>query len=514
MATISAVRRRQPQSLDRSRGGSGLGSRLRRRFIEAGPLAARFGIYLGSRIELLSGADCLELLEIPDRAAAGPPGGVTNLIDRELGGRPAEIFTSFEAQPFDSSLVHQWHRAELPDGQAVTVQLIHPELEAQLEGHRLHRLIDRAVSTGELPDEARAVLGEFESGLDLAAEVEVLERFSEEAEGSDWVVVPQVHRDLCSKLVRVRSSIPAPPAEIRTDEANGQDAHEARARRLCRVWIAMALGGGLFPLEPWGGGVRYLQRGRVAFLGGNLHRLQQALPAELREYLAAVAAPDPDRAARALVELFLGGASNRQLIHRIRHAAPFRDRGWDIGGDDFVRQVLAQWQAAVELGRRPRHDAAPFYRGLFLLNHEVQRLAGNAPSVRDGFREARLLLLFGEWRDEGRKGRLSSVLESQANLLIRLPQKLDRVLSLAEREAPRGEGGGHNVEPAPRPRGAWAAVAACLIALSSVVLLTHYLGNAGVLGAWGQKAGALLVLLLGGLSLRVAVRADDGRHSA
>lgn len=502
--------RRQPPSLDRRGGDGSAGSRLRRRLTEAGPLGARFGIYLGSRCDLLFGVDCLELLQIPDRAPAGSPEGAANLIDGQLGGRPAEIFASFETRPFDSGLVYQWHRADLPDGQAVTVQLMRPELDPQREGRRLRRVIDKAISAGELPDEGRAALGDFESSLDLAADVEVQERFAEEAQGSRWVVVPEVHRDLCSRLVRVRSCVPAPLAEERTDEAAGQRSREARARRLCRVWFAMALSGKLFPLEPWSGGVRYLPRGRVAFPSSGLHRLRQALPAELREYLAAVAAPDPDRAACSLADLCTGGGSHRQLLHRIRHTAPFRDRRWDIGGDTFVRQVLAQWQAALELGGRPRHDTAPFYRGLFLLNHEVQRLAGNVRSVRDGFREARLLLLFGEWRDEGRKGRLSGVLESQANLLIRLPQKLDRVLSVTERETRRSEGGERSVEPEPRSLGASAALAACLIALASVVLLTHYLGNSGVLGAWGERAGALLVLLLGGLSLRIAVRADDG----
>ena len=73
------------------------------------------------------------------------------------------------------------------------------------------------------------------------------------------------------------------------------------------------------------------------------------------------------------------------LRDRIRHTDPFRDRGWDIGGDLFARQVLAQRRAATELGYRTAEGLDPFYSGLFLLNHEVAgAVSGAGPESTEG----------------------------------------------------------------------------------------------------------------------------------
>jgi hypothetical protein len=478
--------------------GAAGGGRLRSHLLAAGPIAAAFAIHLGSRVDLLAGTDCIELLAIPDRAPASDPQAVAGFMEQALNAPLSREFDGFDAAPFDSGLLFQWHHAQLLSGEAVTVELAHPELENDLDSGRLCDVVEQLIAAGELPSAARGAVAEFEQRLDLERGAAALERLAEETADSRWVEVPTVHTRLCSSRVRVLSTI--------RGRMSTTPAGESAVRRLGRIWLSLALAGDLFPADPWGRNVAYLEGGRVAFLNGEVHRLPRALRSELREYLTAVAGRDPARAALAFLELLPGSPSDRRLRDRIRHTDPFRDRGWDVGGDLFARQVLAHWRSAAELGYQLPEGLGPFYRGLFLLNHEARGQVAEGAPVRDGFREARLLLLFSELRREGEDGRWAGTMEHQLNLLTGLPRKLDRVLTLAaERDRSKGHED-HALSGVATAGNSWATVAACLLALIAVVLFTHHLMESGGAGAWAERIGAGLVLLLGGLLLRAATR--------
>ena len=488
------------------RGGNGaaedLGRRLRHALTADGPLGAALALHLGSRVDLLSGTDCAELLAIPDRGPASRPEAVVGLVERSLRSPVKRLFATFSAEPFDSGLLFQWHRARLPGGKAVTVQVVHPELEPEIAAGRPGRLAARLVAAGLAPEAARQAASELELRLDLERTAGALARLREETSGSRWARVPVVHQGLCAPRLLVLS-------ELRR-RLPGAASNEPRARRLARTWLSLALLGDLFPVEPMGRNLAFLEGGRVAFLGGPVHRLPRALRGKLREYLAAVATHDPARAAMAFLELLPGSPNDRRLRDRIRHTDPFRDRGWDVGGDLFARQVLAQRRSAEELGYRPPEGLEPFYRGLFLLNHEVAARAAAGAPVRDGLREARLLLLYDELRREGEGGRWLGAMEHQVGLLSGLPRKLDRVLTLAA-EPDRAERGEGRALTAPEPSGGsrWMAVAGCLLALTAVVLLTRHVAEAAA-GPWPERLGSLLVMLLGSLALRAATRSGGG----
>ena len=491
-------------ALRRLRGGAAAGDRgrrLRRRLTAAGPLGAALGLHLGTRVDLLPGTDCAELLTIADRGPASRREAVVGLVERSLRSSLERLFGSFDPEPFDSALLFQWHRARLLDATRVTVKIVHPELEPELAAGRLRQLAEELVADGELPAAARAAATESQLGLDLAREAEGLETLAEEADGSRWVEVPAVHRSHCAPRVLVLS-------ELRRRHS-GAAPGEPRARRLARTWLSLALTGDLFPVEPWGRNVAYLEGGRVAFLGGKTHRLPRAVRGDLREYLAAMAVHDPARAALAFLELLPGSPNDRRLRDRVRHTDPFRDRGWDVGGDLFARQLLAQRRSAEELGYRLPEALEPFYRGLFLLNHEAGGQAATGAPVRDGFREARLLLLFEELRREGQDERWLGTMQQQMSLLAGLPRKLDRVLTLAaERDRPQRAESGNGAPQEAAGGGRWAAVAGCLLAVTTVVLLTNHVAESATVGPWPERLGALLVLLLGGLALRSATRSD------
>ncbi len=485
--------------------------RLARSLAAAGPIAARFGIHLGSRFDLLPGTDCLRLLEIPDAGPASDPARVAALFERQLGGRPEELFESFDPEPIASGLLFQWHRARLQEGGTVLVELTHPELVPALADGELMATVEGLISAGELPAAAREAVGGFARRLDLRAACLPFEELADETGDASWLEVPRSCPLFCSPRIRVvedpDGQLTASPAAAGARPAGG----EARARRLARGWLALALSGRLFPAEPWGRNLRHLPNGRAAVLGGGVERLPRAVQAPLRDYLAAVVAKRPARAALAFLDLLPEAATDHRLRDRLRHTDPFRDPGLDVGGDRFARQLLAHCRTAQELGHRLPDSLAPFFRGLFLLNQEARRLSPETTPVRNGFREARLLLLFDELRDEAESGRWSGVLERQLSVAGGLPQKLDRILTLAAEDAGGDEpAGGRERQAGPRRAGGGPVVAACLLALSAVALVTHHLAGAAAAGAWIERLGALAVLALGAAVLRAATRDGPG----
>jgi hypothetical protein len=495
LATLSAVSRRQ----------------LARALVAGGPIAARFGIYLGSRLDLFPGTDCLRLLEIPDAGPASDPARVAALFESELGGRPDELFEGFEPEPIDSGLLFQWHRARLPGGPAALVELTHPELVPALAGGEPAAAVERLIAAGELPAAARDAVDEFVRRLDLRAACLPLEELADDTADTHWLEVPRSCLRLCSPRIRVIEDpegwLTAAPADGDAGPAGGA----ARAQRLARGWLALALSGRRFPAAPWGGNVCHLPNGRLALLGGCVHRLPRTIQATLLDNLAAVVSKRPARAARAFLDLLPEAAADHRLRDRLRHTDPFRDPGLDIGGDRFARQLLAHWRTATQLGHHPPDSLTPFYRGLFLLNQEARRLSPDTTPVRNGFREARLLLLFDELRDEAESGRWNGVLERQLSVVSGLPQKLDRILTLAA-ENDRGDepAGRRDGDAAPRRAGGGPVVAACLLALTAVALVTHHLAGAAGAGPWVERLGGLAVLLLGSALLRAASRDGSG----
>ena len=107
--------------------------RLRQALEALGPVFSAFGLYMASRVDLLLVRDRLELAAIADWAEATPSPLCETLIARELGCSLAEVYPVFEDEPCESRLLFQSHRARLSDGKAVTVKVVHPELQAYLE---------------------------------------------------------------------------------------------------------------------------------------------------------------------------------------------------------------------------------------------------------------------------------------------------------------------------------------------------------------------------------------------
>jgi ubiquinone biosynthesis protein len=187
-------RRRQP-----------LGLRLRKALEELGPVFVKFGQALSVRPDLLPPDIAAELAKLQDQV---PPfaGEEAAAVLAAAFGRPVEqVFPEFERTPLAAASIAQVHAARLPQGQAVVVKILRPNVAALIqrdvevlyaiaalaekywtEAHRLHPI---------------EVVAEFERTLavelDLMREAANAAQLKRNFAGSDLLYVPEIYWDYC-----------------------------------------------------------------------------------------------------------------------------------------------------------------------------------------------------------------------------------------------------------------------------------------------------------------------------
>jgi len=494
--------------------GVDLARRLRATLEELGPVFAAFGRYLASRADLFSASECFELAAIRDQA---PPVPVTTVLDRvsaELGHPAQELFPEFESHPTECRLFHQSHRARMNDGTPVQVRVISPDAEARIETDLPNLLgLDRAlpaseVPLGELVDDFRRSLTRR---LDLSRQADAFEAIAAETSDSALIAVPRVYKRWSTARVLTATDLGG-----RNLDEIGEHAVEAGsaarrhdlARRISLVWCQLALGGRLFPLEAT---MSALSDGRLALTGGDFAELSAGSKINLWDYLRATASHQPEQACDYLLrELSRGprAVSERELHLQLRQAVPFRSGGWSKSGDSLAEHILLHWRLATDAGYRSGPELLAFFRGLFWTAWHGQRLDPSGDPFEDGLDALQWLGCWTQFRHLTSPERLGEAAESFMIAAVDLPQKLDRVLTLAT-QAGRPE----QLDARSPARALWnssIAVAALLIAMVALALLARQVLGAGLFGEWGGPLVTLVFLALGGCVLWV-MRSGRGK---
>lgn len=475
------------------------GTTLRRALGQLGPVFSSFGLYLACRPDLLPAGDCLELSDLPDLAEPMPVAAVLAAVEGELHREPREAFSGFEEAPCESRLLFQAHRARLPGGQPVIVRILRAGLDEHLalDLPLLPRL-EPAFAEGFPLEETIADFRAFlVQELDLMAQAVALDRVAAETENVGPLRAPGVCRDLATPKMLVLQDLGGSGLAER-----GEDAE--LARRLSLLWLRQALLGPAFPVEPWGANVAVLEGERIAFTGGVLAEPPPSVQANLWGYLIAASNQNIDEVCTWLLrESTLEGPpwAEEQLRLRLRQAVPFRDGGWSRSGEGLAEHLFLHWRIARECGFRPGAHLLAFFRGLTALTLETRRLAPGRDVLLQALEDVRLLAGMQQLGEMMNFDRLRENFERYAALAVQLPQKLDEVLTLAADGDLRRPTRPAAARPAEPRRGSSLVWISLLLALAAVVLLARQVD-----GIWGERAGALLFLMVGALLLRFAGR--------
>jgi predicted unusual protein kinase regulating ubiquinone biosynthesis (AarF/ABC1/UbiB family) len=503
-----------------------------------GPVFSAFGIYMSSRVDLLSVDDCFELATIFDQVEALPISIVREVIAQECGRSQEEVFAVFDEVPFESRLTFQSYHALLKNGKAVQVKVVYPKLEEQIESDmELLPLLKEAFTSEDRPSiPIGHVIADFRRTLrrqmNLIDEIKAFEVLAEDAQQFAMLRAPIIHRELSSSkfltiehqpglnlnemLASFDQTGPGEGRRVGSGDGNAGLEPEGLARRLCLVWLWQALFGVRFPVDQRPENVIVLPNNQIAFAGGTFVSLPADAKKNLWNYLIAASTADPDKACSYLLKEMdneRGAFNEDELRHRFRGIVPFRDGGWSHNGDgsSLAEHLFVQWKLMSERGLRPQPHLLCFYRGLFITVANARRFAPHIDPLLEALQDARTIAMLTQFRETVSLRQLSDNLDKYTAMMMELPQRLDDVLTLAAESSTKLRLQGMGTA---RRRGqqnnSSTVMLALLLVLAALVLLSHHLAASAVAGAWVDRISAVTFVLIGALLLRAISRMGQG----
>jgi ubiquinone biosynthesis protein len=185
--------------------------RLRLALQDLGPIFVKFGQMLSTRRDLMPPDIADELARLQDRVPPFPSEQFVATLERAYGKPVDEVFRSFDREPVASASVAQVHFAELPDGRAVAIKVLRPNIGGVIE-HDIGLMQTAAMLVEKLWSDGkrlkpRAVVAEFEKTLrdelDLSREAANCSQLRRNFLRSPLLRVPEVHWDWCTSDVMV-----------------------------------------------------------------------------------------------------------------------------------------------------------------------------------------------------------------------------------------------------------------------------------------------------------------------
>lgn len=208
------------------------GQRLRLALEELGPIFIKFGQLLSTRRDMMPEDIADELAGLQDNVPPFAEQESVELIEKALGDKVENLFTSFSATPLASASVAQVHTATLPGGEEVVVKVIRPGIEKVIDQDiallkSIAGFVENNIDQGKRL-RAVEVVRDYEyiihDELNLMSEGANTTQLARNFENSDLLYVPKVYWDYCRTNVLVMERIYGiPVSRIKELKAAGID---------------------------------------------------------------------------------------------------------------------------------------------------------------------------------------------------------------------------------------------------------------------------------------------------
>ncbi len=182
-----------------------LGVRIREALEELGPIFVKFGQALSVRPDLLSPEVATELAKLQDQVPPFPGDQAVATLEAAFGRPLAQVFAEFDRTPLAAASIAQVHAARLPDGKAVVVKVLRPNVAGLIQRDVEVLYAIAALAEAYWPDARRLhpteVVAEFEKTLgvelDMMREAANAAQLKRNFLGSDLLYVPDIYWDWC-----------------------------------------------------------------------------------------------------------------------------------------------------------------------------------------------------------------------------------------------------------------------------------------------------------------------------
>ncbi|MBN1276003.1 MAG: AarF/ABC1/UbiB kinase family protein [Deltaproteobacteria bacterium] len=248
--------------------------RVRKALEELGPTFIKLGQILSMRPDLIPLEYIQELSKLQDNVSPFSYDEAEEIIKKETGKSPEEVFRHFEKEPLAAASIAQVHRAQLKDGTNVIVKIQRPgirkiievDLEImlhladlmerhleELEGHRPSRIVQ----------EFAQIIGKE---LNFTIESMHLERFGRQYLDDETIYVPKIYREIVTNRILVMEYIDGiKSSEISLLKQKGFDLQEI-ARRGAILIMKQIFVQGFFHADPHPGNIFIMPGNVICYL--------------------------------------------------------------------------------------------------------------------------------------------------------------------------------------------------------------------------------------------------------
>src|SRR6201995_2733335 len=283
-------------------------------FADLGPTYVKFGQIIASSPGAFGEQLSREFRSLLDRVPPADKDQVHKLFAEELGGDPAELFATFEEEPFASASIAQVHYATLHSGEEVVVKIQRPGIRRRVAADlQILKRFAQAVELAKLGRRlsAQDVVADFSDNL--AEEL----NFRLEAQSMDaWIShlhasplgknirVPQVYWDFTRERVLTMERVQGVPIDdVPAIRKAGFDGTELVKALLFSVFEG-GLRHGLFHGDLHAGNLYVDDQGRIVFFDfGIMGRIDPRTRWLLRELVYALLVKKDHAAAGKIVVL-------------------------------------------------------------------------------------------------------------------------------------------------------------------------------------------------------------------
>ena len=141
-----------------------------------------------------------------DHMPTDEPAAVRRVIQEDLGAPPERLFATWDDVPLAAASLGQVHAATLPDGTELAVKVQYPAVAEALRddlasGRLVKQLAGAELGSGLSVAAVESLRASLLGELDYRAEGEHLARFGAAYSGDQRVLIPRLHRALCSGRV-------------------------------------------------------------------------------------------------------------------------------------------------------------------------------------------------------------------------------------------------------------------------------------------------------------------------
>jgi ubiquinone biosynthesis protein len=287
------------------------GERLARALNEAGPSFIKLGQALSTRSDLLGEELAQDLSELQDSLPPFAGTEARKTIEDELGDTLENLFESFEDEAAAAASIAQVHFAITSDGRDVAVKVLRPGIEdAFLQDLALFRWLAKIGERArpELkrlkPREVVETIAEtVELEMDLRFEAAAAAELSENFEGDDSFVVPEVDWSRTSGRVLTTERISGVPMDDRAAVIGAGLDPEEVLLKASTASFKQVFRDGFFHADVHPGNMFVLENGSIAVVDfGIMGRLDLRSRRHLGELLLAFLTRDYRRAAEVHFE--------------------------------------------------------------------------------------------------------------------------------------------------------------------------------------------------------------------